>query len=224
MAVIRLESTHHRGLWPVRRFEPSSVSQKRRVAMDPRPSLPAGDYWYLGSPDPAIDQLFRRACGLAWPYAVYCAKFYHNDPDFAYDLMDAAVQNAERYYVRFDGKRTVLQLSYRITSVIKRLSKHRANRSEMAVGSVSELERLARSFAAKPDVEQDAFIRQVLDRMTPRTRRIVLWRLAGHTWRQIADELGADHITVWRQAKKEMLGLLELKSDTPDTDERGESD
>jgi len=27
MAVIRLESTHHRGLRPVRRFEPSSVSQ-----------------------------------------------------------------------------------------------------------------------------------------------------------------------------------------------------
>lgn len=192
--------------------------------MDPRPSLPAGDYWYLGSPDPAIDQLFRRACGLAWPYAVYCAKFYHNDPDFAYDLMDAAVQNAERYYARFDGKRTVLQLSYRITSVIKRLSKHRANRTEMAVGSVSELERLARSIAAKPDVEQDAFIRQVLDRMTPRTRRIVHWRLAGHTWRQIADELGADHITVWRQAKKEMLGLLELKSDTPGTEGRGGSD
>ena len=192
--------------------------------MDPRPSLPAGDYWYLGSPDPAIDQLFRRACGLAWPYAVYCAKFYHNDPDFAYDLMDAAVQNAERYYARFDGKRTVLQLSYRITSVIKRLSKQRAGRSEMAVGSVSELERLARSFAAIPDVEQDAFIRQVLDRMTPHTRRIVHWRLAGHTWRQIADELGADHITVWRQAKKEILGLLELKSDTPDAEGIGERD
>jgi hypothetical protein len=192
--------------------------------MDPRPSLPAGDYWYLGSPDPAIDQLFRRACGLAWPYAVYCAKFYHNDPDFAYDLMDAAVQNAERYYARFDGKRTVLQLSYRITSVIKRMSKHRANRGEMAVGSVSELERLARGFAAKPDFEQDAFIHQILDRMTPRTRRIVHWRLTGHTWRQIADELGADHITVWRQAKKELLGLLELKSDTPDAEERGEKD
>jgi len=180
--------------------------------MDPRPSLPAGDYWYLGSPDPAIDQLFRRACGLAWPYAVYCAKYYHNDFDFAYDLMDAAVQNAERYYERFDGKRTALQLSYRIISVIKRLSKQRASRSELAVGSLSELELLARSFASKPEIEQDAFIDQVLKRMSPRTRRIVRWRVAGHTWRQIADKLGADHITVWRQAKKEILELLERKS------------
>ena len=192
--------------------------------MDSRPSLPAGDYWYLGSPDPAVDQLFRRACGLAWPYAVFCAKYYHNDPDFAYDLMDAAVQNAERYYERFNRKRTALQLSFRITSVIKRLSKQRTSRSELPVGSLSELELLAQRFAAKPDVEQDAFIRQVLDRMTPRTRQIVLWRLAGHTWRQIADRLGADHLAVWRQTKKEVLGLLELKSDTPDAEERGEKD
>jgi len=192
--------------------------------MDPRPSLPAGDYWYLGSPDPAIDQLFRRACGLAWPYAVYCAKFYHNDPDFAYDLMDAAVQNAERYYERFDGKRTALQLSYRITSVIKRLSKQRISKSEIAVGLLSELEVLARRFAAKSDTEQGAYIRQVLDRMPPQTRQIVLWRVAGHTWRQIADRLGADHLAVWRQTKKEILGLLELMSDTPDAEERGEKD
>lgn len=192
--------------------------------MDSRPSLPAGDYWYLGSPDPAVDQLFRRACGLAWPYAIFCAKYYHNDPDLAYELMDAAVQNAERYYERFNRKRTALQLSFRITSVIKRLSKQRTSRSELPVGSLSELELLAQRFAAKPDVEQDAFIRQVLDRMTPRTRQIVLWRLAGHTWRQIADRLGADHLAVWRQTKKEVLGLLELRSDTPDAEERGEKD
>lgn len=192
--------------------------------MDSRPSLPAGDYWYLGSPDPAVDQLFRRACGLAWPYAIFCAKYYHNDSDLAYELMDAAVQNAERYYERFNRKRTALQLSFRITSVIKRLSKQRTSRSELPVGSLSELELLAQRFAAKPDVEQDAFIRQVLDRMTPRTRQIVLWRLAGHTWRQIADRLGADHLAVWRQTKKEVLGLLELRSDTPDAEERGEKD
>lgn len=192
--------------------------------MDPRPPLSASDYWYPGSSDPAIDQLFRRACALAWPYALYCATRYHHDPDLAYELMDGAVQNAERYYERFDGKRTVLQLSYRITSVIRRLSKQRTDRSELAVGTLSELELLARNFTERPDIEQDAFVRQVLGRMTPRTRRIVLWRLAGHSWRQIADELGADHITIWRQVKKEILGLLELKSDTPDAEERGEKD
>lgn len=192
--------------------------------MDPRPPLPAGDYWYQGSSDPAIDQLFRRACTLAWPYALYCAKRYHHDPDFAYDLMDAAVENAERYYERFDGKRTVLQLSSRIISVIKRVSKQRTSRGEMAVGTLSELEHLAQSFAVKPNIEQDAFICEVLDRMTARTRRIVRWRVAGHSWRQIADELGADHITVWRQAKKEIRGLLEPKADNSDPEARGEKD
>ncbi len=192
--------------------------------MDSRPPVPAGDYWYLGSSDPAVDQMFRRACALAWPYALYCATRYHHDPDFAYDLMDAAVQNAERYYRRFDGERTALQLTYRITSVVRRLSKRRAHRSEMAVGTLSELELLARRLAVQSNIEQDAFIRRVLERMTARTRRIVYWRLAGHTWRQIADELGVDHITVWRQTKKELLGLLELKSDSHDPEERGEKD
>ena len=84
--------------------------------MDPRPSLPAGDYWYLGSPDPAIDQLFGGRAALRGHTPSIAQSIYHNDPDFAYDLMDAAVQNAERYYARFDGKRTALQLSYRITS------------------------------------------------------------------------------------------------------------
>jgi hypothetical protein len=192
--------------------------------MDPRPPLSAGDYWYLGSSDPAVDQLFRRACALAWPYAVYRAKRYHGDPDFAYDLMDEAVQNAERYYERSNGQRTALQLSYRIISVIKRISTQRASRSEMAVGTLSELELLAQNFADRSDIEQDAFISQILDRMNPRTRQIVRWRLAGHTWRQIANEVGGDHITIWRQIRREILGLLELRSDTHDPDERGEKD
>ena len=179
-----------------------------------RPPPSAGDYWYLGSPDPAIDRLFRRACALAWPYAVYCATRYHHDPQFAYELMDGAVENAERYYQRFNGQRSAIQLSYRIFSVIKRVSKQRANRNEVALGTLSELDLFAQTFQAKTDVEQDVIVRQILDHMTERTRQILRWREAGHSWRQIADELGADHITVWRQAKREILGLLEGKSDT----------
>jgi len=190
--------------------------------MDPRPPLSAGDYWYLGSSDPVVDQMFRRACALAWPYAVYRAKRYHGDPDFAYDLMDEAVQNAERYYERSNRQRTALQLAYRIISVVKRISRQRSSRSEMAVGTLSELELLAQSFAEKCEIEQDALINQILHRMNPRTRQIVRWRLAGHTWRQIADEIGADHITIWRQTKREILGLLELRSDTHDLGERSE--
>lgn len=192
--------------------------------MDPRPPLSAPDYWYLGSPDPAIDLLFRRACGLAWPYAVYCATRYHQDPQVAYELMDGAVENAERYYQRFNGQRSAIQISYRIVSVIKRISRQRANRNEVPLGTLSELDLFAQAFHAKTDVEQDMVICQILDRMTERTRQIVRWREAGHSWRQIADELGADHITVWRQASREIRGLLQLKSDTHDPKERGERD
>jgi hypothetical protein len=192
--------------------------------MDPRPPLSAPDYWYLGSPDPAIDLLFRRACALAWPFAVYCAARYHNDPQFAYELMDGAVENAEGYYQRSNGQRSAIQLSYRIISVIKRISKQRANRNEVALGTLSELDRFTQAFQTKTDVEQDAIVRQVLNRMSDRTRQIVRWREAGHSWRQIADELGADHITVWRQTSREIRGLLELKSDTHDPKEGGERD
>jgi RNA polymerase sigma factor (sigma-70 family) len=192
--------------------------------MDPEPPLSARDYWYLGSPDPAIDQLFRRACSLVWPYAVYCAKRYHNDPDFAYDLMDEAVQKTEHYYERFNGQRTALQLSYRIFTIIKRLSKQYGNRNEVPVGMLSDLEVFAQAFQDRTDVEQDAYIRQVLDRMTDRTRHVVLWHHAGHSWAQIAKVLGVNRITLWREVQKEIRGLLHLWSDTHDLDERGESD
>lgn len=192
--------------------------------MDPEPPLSARDYWYMGSSDPAIDQLFRRACSLVWPYAVYCAKRYHNDPDFAYDLMDEAVQKAGNYYKRFNGQRTVLQLSYRIFSIIKRVSKRYRIRKEVAVGTLSDLELFELNFQARTDVEQDAIIRQLLDRMTELTRQAVLWRRDGHSWRHVADELGVDHITLWRQTKKEILGLLDLRSGTYDPEKKGRKD
>ena len=192
--------------------------------MNSPPPLSAGDYWYLGSPDPAIDLLFRRACALAWPYAAYCATRYHHDQQVAYELMDAAVENAERYYQRFNGQRSAIQLSYRIVSVIKRISRQRANKSEVTLGTLSELDVFKQAFQSKTDVEQDVIMRQILARMSERTRQIVRWREAGYSWRQIADELRAGHITVWRQVSREICRLLELKSDTHDPKERGERD
>src|SRR5271154_6735953 len=105
--------------------------------MDSRPLLPPSDYWYLGSPDPVVDDVFRRVCVLAWPYAVYCATRYLHDAQAAYDLMDAAVCNAESYYERFQRERTHTQLLSRVVSVLKRLSKQRVrnNSREVSYGS-----------------------------------------------------------------------------------------
>jgi len=193
--------------------------------MDSQPPISGGNYWYLGSSDPAIDQLFRRACALAWPYALYCATRYQYDPHLAYELMDEAVENAERYYERFNGQRTAIQLSFRIVSVIKRLSKQRAERNkEIASGTLSELELLVQTHEAKSGADQDIYMQQILDRMSVRTQQIANWRLAGHSWRQIAGQLGENHLTVRRGVRKEIRGLLQLPSDAHTSDERGESD
>jgi RNA polymerase sigma factor (sigma-70 family) len=191
--------------------------------MDSRPPLPASEYWYLGSQNPAADDLFRRVCALAWPYAVYCATRYLHDTDAAFDLMDAAVSNAERYYQRFEGRRTSIQLYYRIVSVLKRLSKQRGGKwREIPKGSIFELENLAGSLSAKSETEQTAFINQVIDKLSERSRKITSWRLAGHTWRQIAKELGASHVTVQRVYHKELRRLLSPSSRS--SSEREESD
>ncbi len=191
--------------------------------MASRPPRSPSEYWYLGSPDPDTDQLFRRACALAWPYAVYCATRYLHDPHAAYDLMDDAVENAERYYARFDRQRNSAQIFARIFSVIKRLSKQQVARSrEIAKGSLSDLEILAQSHAVESEAEQAAFVGQILDKMSESSRRITYWRLAGHSWRQIAQELGAHHVTVQRVFHKEIRGLLFPTSGSDNSGERGE--
>ena len=192
--------------------------------MDSRLPLPSSEYWYLGSPNPAMDELFRRLCLLAWPYALYCATRYLHDIHAAYDLMDAAVSNTEQYYARFQGERTSTQLFYRIVSVLKRLSKQRVqNNREIFCGSLDDLEVLATALLT---------IRSRSDgvhgsgaRTNERTlEEITYWRLAGHSWRQIADALEASHATVRRSYQKELRGLLVPTSDRPSSDEREDSD
>jgi RNA polymerase sigma factor (sigma-70 family) len=189
--------------------------------MDSRQPCPSGEYWYLGSPNPTMDALFRRACALAWPYALFCATRYLHDVHAAYDLMDAAVSNAEQYYERFHGERTSTQLFYRIVSVLKRLSKQRVrNNRETSYGSLSDLEILARAISSKSEADQTAYINQMLGQMSERSREITYWRLAGHSWRQIADTLEASYTTVRRAYHKELRGLLFPSSDNPSSDER----
>ncbi|HET9099274.1 MAG TPA: hypothetical protein VFN62_02705 [Acidobacteriaceae bacterium] len=139
--------------------------------------------------------------------------------------MDAAVENAEQYYQRFQGERTSTQLFYRIMSVLKRLSKQRVNNNhEIFYGSLSDLEILATRHSAKSEADQMAYIDQLLRRMSERSRKITYWRLAGHSWRQIADALEASHATVRRTYHKELRRLLFPSSDKSGSDEREDSD
>ena len=193
--------------------------------MDSRSPLPSGSYWYLGSPNPAADEIFRQVCALAWPYALYCAGRYLHDLHAAYDLMDAAVCNAERYYERFLGERSSRQLFYRVVSVLKRLSKQRArNNREVSYGSLSNLEILAAAFRSRPEAEQTAYINQVLERMSVRSQKITNWRLAGHSWRQIAEILESNQATVRRVYQKELRTLLSPSLEMRGSAERKDSD
>lgn len=193
--------------------------------MDPRPPFSASEYWYLGSPDPDVDLLFRRACALAWPYALYCASRYLHDHQAAYDLMDHAVESAERYYERFHGQRNSAQLFSHIASIIRRRSKQIVGgRKEISSGSLSDLDVFAQSHVARSDAEQIAYVHQILGRMSARSRQIANWRLAGHSWRQIARRLNANFLTVRRIFHKEIGGLLFPASDSHTPQEGRESD
>ena len=177
--------------------------------MDSEPNLPIGDYWCQESPDPELDRLLRHACILAWPYVVYCANRFLHDPHIAFDLMDDAVDNARRYYERFEGKRTAVQLWYRICSVAKRLSKaHAAGNRESFEGSLLDLEIFSLCYSTKPDSEQMAIVQQMLGRLSDRSREIAYWRLAGHSWEQIAEWLGSNHMAVRRVLHREINRLL----------------
>jgi hypothetical protein len=140
--------------------------------------------------------------------------------------MDAAVSNAEQYYERFQGERTFAQVFYRIVSVLKRLSKQRVQNSrEIFCGSLYDLENLlATALSTQSEADQAAYIDQILGRMSERSRKITYWRLAGHTWRQIADALEASHVTVRRVYLKELRGLLSASTDGPGSDEREDCD
>ena len=179
-----------------------------------RPPPPSGEYWYLGSQDGAVDALFRRVCALAWPYALLCATRYLHDVHAAYDLMDAAVSNAEEYYERFNGNRTFSQIFHRVLSVLKRISKQRAlNAHEVPSGSLQDLERKAHFFTSKSEAEQSAYVRELLAQMTDRSRKITIWRTEGHTWRQIAGKLKVNHAAVRRAYYRELRRLLSPGSD-----------
>lgn len=181
--------------------------------MESRPRFPVSEYWYLGSPDRAVDALFRRVCSLAWPWALFCATHYLHDIHAAYDLMDAAVSNTERYFDRFHGERTANQLFNRMVSVLKRLSKQRLQKNrEIPSGSLSDLEIYSRELSARPDEEQAAYVGELFSQMTQRSQQITHWRLAGHSWRQIAEHLEVNHTTIRRAYHKELRRLMGPKS------------
>lgn len=177
--------------------------------MDPRrPPLP-GPFWYSGPFNPGTEDLFRKVCALAWPYALYCATRYFRDTQTAYDLMDQAVANTERYYERHHGQRTSPQLVYHVVSVLKRLSKQQLRKKrEFPAGTLSDLDALSNHLAARSQAEQMAFINELLTKMRPRSREITAWRLSGNTWRQIGEKLGLSHATVRRTYQKELHALL----------------
>lgn len=152
--------------------------------------------------------LLRDASGRAWPYAVYCATRYHQDIHVAHELMDDAVEKTERYLANFNEEPPPKRVWYYLISVIKRLSKKRVRFQEVPSGSLSDLERISQHLARGTPQDESAYVSQIVARMTPQTKQIYYWRLAGHSFRQIARELESDHATIMRAYSKELRALI----------------
>jgi len=156
---------------------------------------------------------------------VYCASRFLHDPHIAYDLMDESVANARRYYERFEGKRTAIQLWHRICSVAKRLSKAQAaGNREISEGSLLDLEIFSLYYSAKPEAEQNAVVEQIISRLSDQSRKIAYWRLAGHCWEQIAEWLSSNHMTGRRVLHREINGLLFPRARSGKEEKKGKSD
>jgi hypothetical protein len=183
--------------------------------MEPRPSPAASDYWYPALADGRIDVVLRDASKRAWPYAVYCATRYHRDIHVAHELMDDALLRTERYLASSGNSQpTPNRVWYYIVSVLKRLSMQRLRHPEVSSGSLSDLDLIVQHLARGTPQEESAYVNQLVSRMTPRTRQIFYWRLAGHSFRHIARELKADHATIFRAYNKELRELILPRSFT----------
>lgn len=176
--------------------------------MESRPPLPVLEYWYPGSLDRTIDSSLRAACSLVWPYAVYCAMRYHQDIHVAHELMDEALPKAEQYILRSGRERELRQVWYYLISLVKRLSKERSRHTELPAGSLIDLEQIARHLAPSTPQDESAYVNQLLSRMSPRTRQIIHCRVDGHSFRQIAKDLGSDHVTIIRAYYRELRELI----------------
>lgn len=184
----------------------------------PSPS-PHREYWYFGSQERDAEDLLSKACALAWPYARYCALRYLHDGDAAYDLMDAAVANTERYCRRHQEARTPTQIFARMLSTVKRLSiKAAGRRREIYCGTLSDLDLFAK-LTSTPDVEQAVYASEVFASLSERSRSITMWRIEGYTWRQIARKLGSHHSSVQYKYNQELRKLLKAASNRKASDQ-----
>ena len=176
--------------------------------MESRPRLPLSEYWYPGALDRSIDSTLRAACTLTWPYALYCATRFHRDIHVAHELMDEALPRAERYILRSGRERELKQVCYRLLSLVKRLSRQRLRHAELPAGLLSDLEQITHQLGTSTPQEARAYLNQLLSRMSPQTRQIIHWRAAGHSFRQIAKDLGSDHVTIIRAYYRELRELI----------------
>jgi DNA-directed RNA polymerase specialized sigma24 family protein len=122
--------------------------------------------------------------------------------------MDEALPKAEQYILRSGRERELKPVCYRLLSLVKRLSKQRLRRAELPAGLLSDLEPITHQLGNSTPQEASAYLNQLLSRMSPQTRQIIHWRVAGHSFRQIAKELRCDHATIIRAYNRELRELV----------------
>jgi DNA-directed RNA polymerase specialized sigma24 family protein len=160
----------------------------------------------------------RAAGHEVWPQVCRRARSMLGDDTEAAELLEASVESISRY---LDQKRVPV-FSANIAALLYRAFYCRAmrqahkNAKVEAVGTTGDLAGLEHAVDQSADLDRDLDFRKIVQHLTPRSCRILCLRQAGHSWEDIASELGiavsTAQNTFWREIKQVRLKLhLSLK-------------
>jgi len=188
------------------------VSHKRVISMTPKKTPQWWDHKLdrLGQP---IREDVHAAGHEMWPQACRRAHSILGDDSDAAELMEASVESISRY---LDHKNMPL-FSANVAALLHRAfycrTRRLARKMERleAVGTTSDLAGLEQALDHSNDLDRDLDFRKIVQHLTSRSCRILWLRQAGHTWEDIANELGIATSTAkntfWREIKQIRLTL-----------------
>jgi RNA polymerase sigma factor (sigma-70 family) len=173
--------------------------------------------WITPTSSSETNGMLKAAAAEVWPYALWCAWTYLHDREAAFDLMDRAIENTAGYASRLNDSANEQRFVWRMKSVLSRLAKQEArkHRLEVPYGLLVDLEYAQSQYQAEvPKVEQAVETKDILRRLSPEARNILKWTAMGYSWRQIANHLGVDRMTLRRAYDKEITTVLESLRDS----------
>jgi DNA-directed RNA polymerase specialized sigma24 family protein len=156
----------------------------------------------------------RQAGHRIWGKARYQVRSTCGDDAEAAWLMESAVERISRYLDRKAVPLFSSDFRWLLLTAFCRLLRRYARKLERLtlVGNVSDLPEpdLERNWAERANGRAD--LTKILRRLSPRSCTIFSLRVAGFTWREIADALGTEELAIkrsfWREIRRVQKSLL----------------